>query len=201
MAAELEELTKSQVWVDELAYTAEKGALIQQVREFIMSLTHLHHADFDVRFRQKLTKRWPLRLVMICKRRPAVRCPEIQVHVPHRTPGSGFGARRAWTAHILGTIFYKFGFGHRVCLEHACKTPIGVVCHIFAPRHFADPWFVQVVSLVWVVILRILKLFVCMYRAGGQFSVLFVLRYTTFVFDSCWCSVVDACSSAVRGRR
>ena len=108
MAAELEELPKSQVWVDELAYTAEKGALIQQVREFIMSLTHLHHVDFDVRFRQKLTKRWPLRLVMTCKRRPPVRCPEIQVHVPHRTPGSGFGARRAWTAHILGTIFYKF---------------------------------------------------------------------------------------------
>ena len=43
VAAELEELTKSQVWVDE----AEKGAPIQQVRELIMSLTHLHHADFD----------------------------------------------------------------------------------------------------------------------------------------------------------
>ena len=75
MAVELEELTKSQDWVDELAYTEEKGAPIQQVREFIMSLTHLHHADFDMRFRQKLTKRWPLRLLMICKRGPAVRCP------------------------------------------------------------------------------------------------------------------------------
>ena len=40
MAAELEELTKPEVWVDELAYTAEKGAPIQQVREFIMSLTY-----------------------------------------------------------------------------------------------------------------------------------------------------------------
>ena len=38
VAAELEELTKSEVWVDELAFAAEKGAPIQQVREFIMSL-------------------------------------------------------------------------------------------------------------------------------------------------------------------
>ena len=75
VAAELEELTKSQVWVDALAYTAEKGAPIQQMREFNMSLTHLHHADFDTRFRQKLTKRWPLRLLMICKRGSAVKCP------------------------------------------------------------------------------------------------------------------------------
>ena len=29
VAAELEEVTKSQVWADELAYTAEKGAPIQ----------------------------------------------------------------------------------------------------------------------------------------------------------------------------
>ena len=41
VAAELEELTKYQVWVDELAYTAKKGAPIQQVRHFIMSFTHL----------------------------------------------------------------------------------------------------------------------------------------------------------------
>ena len=75
VAAEFEVLTKSKVWVDELAYTAEKGAPIQQVREFIKSLTHLHHADFDMRFRQKLTNRWLLRLMMICKRGPAVRCP------------------------------------------------------------------------------------------------------------------------------
>ena len=75
VAAELEELTKSEVWVDELAYAAEKCAPIQQVREFIMIPTHFHHADFDVRFRQKLTKRWPLRLMMICMRGPAVRCP------------------------------------------------------------------------------------------------------------------------------
>ena len=74
VAAELEELRMSEVWVDELAYTAEKGAPIQQVREFITSLTHLHHADFDMRFRQNFTKRWPLRLMMICKRGPAVRC-------------------------------------------------------------------------------------------------------------------------------
>ena len=39
-----------------------------------MSLSYLHHADFDLRFRQKLTNRWPLRLMMICKRGPAVRC-------------------------------------------------------------------------------------------------------------------------------
>ena len=75
VAAELEELTKSEVWVDELVYAVEKGASIQQVRELILSLTHLHHADIDMRFRQKLTKLWPLRLVMICKRGPAVRCP------------------------------------------------------------------------------------------------------------------------------
>ena len=41
VAAELEELTKSEVWVDELAYAAEKGAPIQQVREFSMSLAVL----------------------------------------------------------------------------------------------------------------------------------------------------------------
>ena len=57
VAAELEELTKSDEWVDELAYAAEKGAPIQHVREFIMSLPHVHHADFDMRFRMKLTKR------------------------------------------------------------------------------------------------------------------------------------------------
>ena len=48
VAAELGKLTKSQVWVDELAYMAEKGAPIPQVREFIMSLTHLHHATMCV---------------------------------------------------------------------------------------------------------------------------------------------------------
>ena len=39
-AAELEELTKSQGWVDELSFTAEQGAPPQQVRESIMSLAH-----------------------------------------------------------------------------------------------------------------------------------------------------------------
>ena len=47
----------SQAWVDVLA--AEKDGLIQHVGEFIMRLTHLHHADFDMRLRQKLAKRWP----------------------------------------------------------------------------------------------------------------------------------------------
>ena len=45
VAAELEELTKSQRWVDELSCTAEQGAPIQQVREFIMSLTHSSWQD------------------------------------------------------------------------------------------------------------------------------------------------------------
>ena len=44
VAAELENLTKSEVWVDELAYAAVKGAPIQQVRELIIqavaSATH-----------------------------------------------------------------------------------------------------------------------------------------------------------------
>ena len=67
----LHELTKSQTWVDELAYA---DAPIQQVRDFSMSLTHLHYADFDMRFRQALTRRWSLRLVVICQRGPAFRC-------------------------------------------------------------------------------------------------------------------------------
>ena len=57
VAAELEELAMSQAWVDVLA--AEKDGLIQHVGEFIMRLTHLHHADFDMRLRQKLAKRCP----------------------------------------------------------------------------------------------------------------------------------------------
>ena len=50
MVAEVEELTKSEVWVVELACMAEKGAPIQQVRELILRLTQLHHADFDMVF-------------------------------------------------------------------------------------------------------------------------------------------------------
>ena len=79
--------------------------------------------------------------------------------------------------HISGCpTFYKFSFGHRVSLELACKTHRLEVFHLVAPRHFANPWFVQVVSHVWGSL--------CMYRVGRQFSVLFVLRHTAFVFDS-----------------
>ena len=75
----------------------------------------------------------------------------------HRTPGSGFGARRASTAHICGYNLLQAsdmggGRGRRVCLEVACKTNQLEVFHLFAPRHFANPRFVQVVSHVWVVI-------------------------------------------------
>ena len=60
-------------------------------------------------------------------------------------------------------------------------------CFIFSRRDTVqNPCFVEVASHVWVFISRILKLFVCMYRIGGQFFVLFVLRHTTFVFGSCW---------------
>ena len=74
VAAELEELTKSQV-ARRVGMCGREGVPIQQVTEFTMSFAHLHHADFDMRFRKKLTKRWLLRFMMICKRGPAVRCP------------------------------------------------------------------------------------------------------------------------------
>ena len=54
-------------------------------------------------------------------------------------------------------------------LELACKTNPMEVFHLLAPRHFANPWFVQVVSHGWVVISRILKFFVCMYRVVDSF--------------------------------
>ena len=81
--------------------------------------------------------------------------------------------------YLLPTIFNKFSFGHRVCLELACKTNRFEVFHFFAPTYFANPWVVQVVSHVWVVISRIVKLFVCMCRVGGQFSVLFVPHHVS----------------------
>ena len=168
VAAELEELTKSHLWVDELACTAEKRAPIQQVREFIVSLAHLHHADFDVRFMRKLTKRWPLRLLMIC----TVKCParlkvvrsfldedETLLEITTLKFKSMFhtelqevvleqGERGRHT--LGGPIFYMFTSGHWVCLELACNTNQLEVFHFFAPRHFANPWFVSVVSHVWI---------------------------------------------------
>ena len=90
-----------------MAYTAQKGAPIQQVRESIMSLTHIHHADFHVRSGQKLTKPWLLRLMMVCKRGPAV----------------------GWSYNLLSSA-------HRVRLELACKTLRLEVFHLFAPRPF-----------------------------------------------------------------
>ena len=73
VAAEVEELTKSEVWVDELACAAEKG---------FAHLHHADHADFDTRFWQKLTKRRLLQLMMICRRGPGVRYPA-RLHVVH----------------------------------------------------------------------------------------------------------------------
>ena len=156
VAAELEEFTKSEVCVDELAYAAEKGAPIQQVREFIMSLTHLHHADFDMRYRKKSTKRWPLRLMMICKRGPAVRrlarlnvvrslLDEDETFLEITTLKFKFMFQLQEVVleqgelgrHMSGsTIFDMFSFGHRVCLELACKSNRFEVFHLFAPRHF-----------------------------------------------------------------
>ena len=175
VAAELEELTKSQVWVDELAYTAEKGASIQQAREFIMSLTHLHRADFDSRLRQASATHDDL-----CKRGPAVRC-SARLNVVRSLLGKDETFLEITTLkfksmfhtelqevvleqgergrHISGsTIFHKLSFGHRVCSELACKTNRLEVFHLFA------------VSIVLV----------------DSSPRCFVLRQTAFVLDSCW---------------
>ena len=62
-AAELEELTKSEVWVDELAYSREGHPDSASER-----VHHEPRAPPPRRLRY-------VRLVMICKRGPAVRCP------------------------------------------------------------------------------------------------------------------------------
>ena len=185
VAAELGELTKSQVWVDELAYMAEKGRP-DSASEGIHHEPHAPPPRCDVRFRQKLTKQRLLRLVMIFKRGPAVRCPARLIAVRslldedesfleittlkfksmfHTELQEVFLDQGERGRHISrGPIFYKCSFGHPVWNSLAKQTD----------WRFANPWFAQVVSHVWVVISRILMLFVCMYRVGGQFSVLFV---------------------------
>ena len=122
-----------------------------------MSLTHLHHADFDKRFTKKLTMRWPPRLMVICKRGPAdaqrsstscVLC-RMKMKLSWRSrplnssPCSTQNSRKwFWTkasvdgTYLGGTIFNKFSFGHRVCLELACKTNRFEVFHLFRAETF-----------------------------------------------------------------
>ena len=109
-----------------------------------------------MRFRQKLTKRRPLRLMMICRRWLAVRCParlnvvrslldedetfleittfkfKSMFHTELQEVVLEQGERGR---HIsgAGTIFDTFSIGHRVCLELACKTNRLEVFHLFAP--------------------------------------------------------------------
>ena len=128
VAAELEELTKSEVWMDELGICGREGrtdlaserihhephappprrlrcAFLAETHQAVASATH---DDLQVGASCQMPSARSTTCILCWMMKLSWNTTlKFRSHVPHRTPGSGFGARRAWMAHIWGYNLYN----------------------------------------------------------------------------------------------